>query len=236
MAERLKWFLGERITPDSLKLAAKQMLEWKYSEQGGWGFLLNEIRPRSIDGRFIERLVLKEEVVDPVGMVRQYERIIFQETSFLLRHEPPHLELRNAPRSVTTFLNQLGRAFDFAVAITPVQLNVMRFLSSLENRANGLTVSRITICDMAVAVGVEAKCVLVGEHDVRRHVRAFTAKRKFQVSSIAATFVVNGIEMVGEINADGRVVISNNLSTELRTLFRELVREALREQIPREGS
>ncbi len=226
MPDRLKWFRGERITRESLKSALKQMLRWKYSDETGWGFLLNETRKEYVVGRFIERVVLKEDITDPFGKELHYERAIFQETEFLLQHEHPHLELRNVPRSTTTFLNQLGRAFDFSIALTPLELDVMRFLSGLEKRAVDITVSRITISDMAVAIGIEAKCVLAGEQDVRRHVRTLTANRKFHVSSIGVRFTIDGIELIGEVSHEGRIVVSTSLSEGLRLHLRELVRDA----------
>lgn len=226
MPDRLKWFRGERIARESIEHATKQMLRWKYSDETGWGFLLNETRPEYVVGRFIERVVLKDEITDPFGKEIHNERVIFQETEFLLHHEHPHLEIRNAPRSITAFLNQLGRAFDFSIALTPLELDVMRFLSVLEKRATDITVSRIVISEMTLAVGVEAKCILTGERDVRRHVRALTASRDFHVSSIGVRFAVNGIELTGEVSNEGRIVVSAGLSGQLLADFRQLVRDA----------
>ena len=202
------------------------MLDWRYSDEIGWGFLLSETRPEYIHGRFIERIMLKEEVTDPFGQAIHYERVLFQETHFLVRYQHPHLEIRNAPRSISTFLSQLGRSFDFTVALTPIELDVMRLLSALEKQASSLTVSRITIADMAVATGVEAKCILVGERDVRRHLRLLTANRKFRITSVWAGFALERVELSVEIAAEGRVIICGEVPDTIRVRFRELVRDA----------
>jgi hypothetical protein len=226
MSERLKWFKAARITTDSLRNAAKEMLQWKYSDEAGWGFLLSETRRDSLQGRFIERFILKEDIVDPTGKALHYERILFQETHFSLQSQFPHLELRNSPRSVSTFLNQLGRAFDFDIALVPIEIDLVRFVAALSRKFENVTVSRMTVSDIKLSEGVEAKCAIVGEKDVREHVQTITGRRKFRVTSIGLVFSMNEVELRSEIASDGRMTVATDLADDTRANLRQVLKEA----------
>lgn len=227
MSERLKWFKADRVTAASLKNAARQMLQWKYSDESGWGFLLNETRRESVQGRFIERLVLKEDVIDPGGNSLHYERVLFQETHFLLQTQFPHLELRDSPRSVSTFLSQLGRAFDFDIAVAPIEIDLLRFVAVLSRRLEKVTVSRITVSNIRLSEGIEAKCVLVGENDVREQISTITGRRKFKVASIGLTFSIHETELRSEMSSDGRITVAMDMTEEIRTEIRQFMKEAV---------
>jgi hypothetical protein len=113
---------------------------------------------------------------------------------------------------------------DFDVSVTPIEIDIMKLISVLEKSSTGFTVSRVTISNLTLAPGVEAKCALAGEKDVRSHIQVITGQRKFHISSIGAVFSILETQLRAEFTSDGRVAVSPEPSRELRSQLRQFLK------------
>src|SRR4051812_13956749 len=117
---RIKWHSLGGIKKGAIDRLASGMLRMEYGDQAGIGFSLSSTRHGLIEGKYLERLQIKDEVIDPFGQKLEFARVEFRQIEFRLATGTCELEIYDCPRSLRDFFNQLSRLSQRTIAISPV--------------------------------------------------------------------------------------------------------------------
>src|SRR5687768_2763888 len=103
---RHRWLRAE--WPLSIRALAARLKAVPFSVATSQGFVIDRVRDRSIEARFVERTEFTETIVDPFGTETQLPRLQFIQCPFAVYEEFPQLELIDCPRSAHVLLNKLS--------------------------------------------------------------------------------------------------------------------------------
>jgi hypothetical protein len=102
------------------------LLRKRYSGSG-CGFEINEYSKKRISLKFIERIEIKEVVLDPSGDESVYSLVrfvVFEVDFFHDKGIKIVMKVKNPPRSMASFLDALRETTQFRVHISPIIVNV----------------------------------------------------------------------------------------------------------------
>lgn len=192
-SSRLRWYLIRPFDTGMLGRLAKGMLEAKYEEDSGFGYILGDVRKSFITGRFVQRETVTRLILDPHGSERNFSFENYQSTSFVIRDLAPHLELRNPCRRLSELFTSIGDLLDNSVAITPIEAQCSSWLSVLKKAGCVIHATKVVTENVSLSNTVSVKATFSGSRDVRAEVSKFFDSKKIVPSS------VNGIiEYAGE--------------------------------------
>lgn len=154
--------------PFDMRTLAERLKPLQFTTSAQSGFIIDRVRPGSIEGRFIERQEISQIVESPLGEKITYERTEFREIGFISEVESSILEIINPPRSITVFLSRLAEACEFQVAIGMINVDVVDWCERLSSSLG--RPSEIVTCqlrDIKITEGITANAILKGNSDVR---------------------------------------------------------------------
>ncbi|WP_140713878.1 hypothetical protein [Mesorhizobium sp. B2-7-3] len=133
------------------------------------GFIVDRLRPASIEGRFIERHEISQVVENPLGERRIYERTEFRDIGFIISPEYAGLEVINPPRSINLFLSRLAEACNFQISVNEVRLDVIDWCERLAtNLGRRVEIVSCQLKDIKISEDITATAILKGNSDVRQ--------------------------------------------------------------------
>ncbi|WP_076997891.1 hypothetical protein [Variovorax sp. KK3] len=164
--KRYRWFRAE--WPMGMRALAKRLKSKAFDEDSADGFVLDRVRDDCIEGRFIERFEYDDIITDPFGKELTFHRVDYNQCEFRTFDASPGLELVDAPRSVQAMVSRMLEATDFALAISPLSVNVLDWADTFQRAAkvSGL-VDSMQLGALELASGISAKAVIRGDTDVR---------------------------------------------------------------------
>ncbi len=193
---RHRWLQAE--WPNPVRTLAKRVRQHSFSDEERSGFIVDRVRDEFLEARYVERYEFEETVSDPFGKELTLSRLEFRQTAFRASPGWPGLELIDAPRSIQTFVSELLQATDFSLPITPIFVDVMRWVDAFQEVTNtSVVIGSAQIGALQLEDGVQAKAVLKGEKDVRDACKNLTRGRphvleklQFRVTQGSATATV----------------------------------------------
>ncbi len=205
---RVKWFSLGGITKRSLEILVTGMLKSPYSDDSGSGFLLGTVRPSSIEGRFLEKRQIKDEVIDPFGKTLEFNRIDFKETRFRIAIGKAELEIHNPSRSLHEFFNQLSKLSGRTISIEALSVNVLAWHERLAMAISGAIVTSLAVSNLPLSASVSAQVILTGSEDVRSVLADITGNRQFQVKELVTTWMTPSGSVRAWLHHEGKVKLS----------------------------
>jgi hypothetical protein len=212
-------------------MLSEAFLSDEFSNERKWGFQIESSSKRLIQGRFIERNEFVEKVIDPFGEIFEFARVEYTSLSFRFGTEIANLELYDPPVSlIPTFLNQLGTYLSFKVSISPVQIDVLKWLNLFEPHVEALVVKVLMVTDISLSNTVQAQVVLTGTQDVRAFVAKIAGGRNHRI--LKATFEAKSLEreVKCEIGSEGRVNLIRGGDDSILSLLRLSISNAIAPQ------
>lgn len=181
--KRFRWFRAE--WPSSIRVLAKRIGMRTFNEDAGHGFFVDRVRDDYLEARYIERIEYTDVVIDPFGNELKFDRVEFRHTLFRASSAAPGLELIDPPRSVQALMNRLSEAVDFEVAITPIDVDVLKWAMLFqESRGVSADIDSLQIGALEIEKGIVAKVLIKGDRDVRAACDALTHDRKFAIEKV----------------------------------------------------
>lgn len=226
MPQRIRWYLAEPLTRKGLDALLGAFTRDEYRDGKQWGFSGVAHRGSKIDGQYIERFERVLTVEDPFGKVLEFPRVDFDKWIFSIGVRIPNIEVQDAPRSSSTFLNQIAQYLNFEIAITAIQLDPLAWVERIEDNVSALEVCAVSIADVCLTNSVQAKIALAGGADVRPQIKTLTGRRCYSVRRLQVKGVHRTQAFKCDLFSDGRAIISS-AGTEIAPLLRDCLASAV---------
>lgn len=180
---RHRWLRAE--WPLSIRTFAVRLKTVPFSATSNQGFVIDRVRDRSIEARFVERTEFTETVVDPFGAETLLPRLQFVQCSFMVYDDFPQLELIDCPRSAHALLSKFSELTQFSMAVEQVQVDVLSWVRRFRRLAGVRTsIEAIHISRLEVERGVQAAIVLRGSADIGEALDKMTRGRSFCLQKV----------------------------------------------------
>lgn len=226
MATRIKWYDGNPISKKGLDRLLSGFAKDEYSDKKSRGFSHVAFSGNIIEGQYVQRFERKAEIEDPFGKIVEYPVVEFEKVVFRIGSTFPSIELVDPPRSLAIFFNQIAQILDFQVALSPIQVDVIRWLNAMEKEVKEMEVFNATASDITLSSSVAAKLLLSGKVDVRPFITSMTGKRPFVLSRVQLSGNHNHQRFKCELTADARGVVMSGVESEIANLLRNCLRNA----------
>lgn len=180
---RYRWYRAD--WPISMRTLAKRFKTKSFNDDASEGFVIDRVRDEFLEARYVERLVYTDHVLDPFGKELSFDRVEFRQVAFRASADWPGLELVDAPRSSQSLVSRLGEATDFMLAIAPLEVDVLKWASALQEDIGLVAlVDSLQLGALQLGEGITARAVLKGDRDVREACSKLTAGRKHTLEKV----------------------------------------------------
>lgn len=223
MATRLQWFSVDPMREKAMEALHARFLAENYSEERGYGVVLQEARRTRLRGAYVEKAMIKEFVVDPFGTKSVFEIPRYMSVGFLLTREYPGLEIANAPRSLGRFLSFLGDCTENRVAIEPIGFGLVAIQAALKRHADNVVVQAVSLRDIVLSGTASADAEISGTDDVSGFVSQLTGYRRYDYFGASLSIESNGSKYQVEVNGNGRVKVIAGNALDFARLFRIVI-------------
>jgi len=227
MPVRVKWYKATPIDRRNLDILLAGFIKDEYSESIRWGFSNIALRGTFIEGQYIQRRDSVVEIKDPFQRPLQFTRIDFDTLIFQIGTKFPHIELRDAPKGVGTFLNQIARYLNFTVAIEPIIVDLVGWIKAIERDVQSLMVLGAWVSDISVANDVQARMALVGSSDVRPLIKNLTGRYRYALKKIQVTGVLRSQRCKFDLFSDARASITVGVETEIFRVLKKALTDVM---------
>lgn len=174
----------------SMRVLAKRLRAKAFDGEQVEGFVLDRVRDDFLDARFVEKIEYDDTVTDPFGAEASFHRIEYRSCEFKAALTGPGLELVDAPRGVQTMISRLAEANEFALAISPLSVNVLAWASDVQQRLNKVgIVDSLQLGGMELASNVQAKAIIKGSVDVLGAAQELVQGKKHVIEKVQIRFM-----------------------------------------------
>lgn len=185
--KRYRWLKAR--WPISMRALAKRLRAKAFDGAQVEGFVLDRVRDDFIDARFVEKIEYDDTVTDPFGVESTFHRVEYRKCEFKAMLDGPGLELVDAPRGVQTMVSRLAEANDFALAISPLSVDVLAWATAVQRRLNVVgVVDSLQVGAVELSQGVQAKAVIKGAVDVLAATQALVQGKKHVIEKVQIRF------------------------------------------------
>jgi hypothetical protein len=204
---RLQWFTFSGINSAALRELASRMLDDRYVADRSWGFLVDDVRPSSISGRFIEKELVVSTVEDPFGNTQRFEHTIFQKTRFRIDLTRHWMEIQDAPRTLASFFSRLSEHSQFKASVEPILFQPLAWFHVFRKTARDAVMTKAVIDDFELVEKVMVRAAVFSDADVEAHLQKLVGKRKVTASAIQICFTKDSEIYRASVSASGRIRI-----------------------------
>jgi hypothetical protein len=146
----------------------------QFSIENGKGFILQKARERRLEGTYIRRIELAENVNDPFGNEFINKTIRYESVEFILEDDAAlGLEILNSPRSLGEFFNELSFVLDYKFVLKRRSIDINTWLSELEKVLSDVTVNRVVCTDIQLSKKTSASMSIAGQEDIRIYLKKY---------------------------------------------------------------
>lgn len=185
--KRYRWLKAE--WPMSMRALARRLGEKTFDIDQSEGFVIDRVRENYLEARFIEKFEYDDTVTDPFGGEKTYQRTEFRESGFRAMVDGPGLELVDSPRGLQNFVSRLSEVTDFALAISPLSVNVLAWASNVQTRLKVVgVVDSLQVGAIELAPGILAKAIVKGSTDVLSATSVFIRDKKHSAEKLQLRF------------------------------------------------
>lgn len=199
---RIRWLAAQWPLP--VRNIAQRMKINNFTNYKDDGFIVDRVRDKSVEGRYIEKFSFQEKVIDPFGNESLIDRVSYQTVDFILFDNFPNIEIINSPRSTNSYLNKLLEICDFDLAINCIDTDLSKWAGNFQSTINDkLTVDCIQINDLEFDFGIKAKILIKGDKDVSDAVSRFTRGKKYKIEKIQLRVPMHDTIVLIKLSSNG---------------------------------
>lgn len=175
---RIRWMQAE--WPHTIATLTKKLRDLPFKATGVDGFFIDRARDNLAQGRYVEKIVTQETVIDPFGNEQVFDRIGYRQFAFNLRSAFPEIELIDAPRSTQPFISRLLEFTNFNLTVSSLEIDVELWSETIQKKlGDSFRINALQISNLMIHPGISARVILEGEHDVRAAMRSVIRGRKY---------------------------------------------------------
>lgn len=187
-----------------------------YGEERGVGFIVEQRTELAIRGRFVRRLLVEEQVVDPAGAVQTFKRLSYETVEFMAISQRGGLAVVNPPRTVKPFLMRLSSLSGHSIAVGDLAVDLRALQESLVKHLGRASVRSMKLTQLALSPTVQASLSATGQGDIDGLCRAMVGERRHVIDQVEADFVRGAQQNRIRFSATGNFWIWPSASDELR--------------------
>ncbi|MES3008907.1 MAG: hypothetical protein V4751_14170 [Pseudomonadota bacterium] len=200
------------------------MKEIPFSENNLDGFSIERIRDDFIEGRFIEKYIYQEVILKSFGSEEVSDRVGYRSTDFKIFSRFPQIELRNAQRSSKDFLNRLLECCKFDLAVSPITVNLLEWVSGIEERTtHRILVDSLQLSGIELEEGVVGKILLRGDRDIREVIDRVVGGKPYILEKVQIKLQSSSQRISIHLSNSGAARISADDTSELVQVLRESI-------------
>jgi hypothetical protein len=188
METRAKWVESPEIDSSVLKELSREVQSRLFTNRIARGFLIDSIRPRSIAGKFIERIEGTRLVADPFGTNLELPYVTFETVNFRIYSEFPQFEFVNAPRSLVRFTNFISEILEVSFSLKPILIDPLVWGEKLTVPWGKMSVSELRSDNLNISQSLSADITLSGNGDILNAAQKYFSPRPLVPSIINASF------------------------------------------------
>lgn len=223
MITRVRWYSVGSLDRPLLEQIASAMLRAKYAPNAKMGYSLTNVRPDSIEGKFIERIELRSELIDPFGNKTEFTRLRYKQVPFLLSVRNAALELYDSPRGVKTLFNHLSKLSSRLITISAPEVNVMEWMTRIGKLTNGLVVKSMLIGDIPLSSTASARAMVKGSDDIREQVKLLLGNRIHNIEKVEIAWGSENHRSQCEIHQNGRADLISGEQKDMLAILRKTI-------------
>ncbi len=130
------------------------------------GFLLDKSRNDLLEGRYIEKKIVKAEYTDPFNQLLSYELVKYDFIYFKLIDNIAGLEITNPPRSIKEFLNTLALFSDFKISVDTYYTNIITWFELIKKYFDEIEIKNLICDEIQFSEQVTGRLYLYGGNDI----------------------------------------------------------------------
>lgn len=180
---RFKWYRAQ--WPFSMRELARRLETAAFRDGRMDGFVLDRVRDDLVEGRFVEKLELKEQTTDPFGAVLEFDRVEYRQLKFRISSARPGLELVGSSIGSLSLISKLAEATDFRVTISNCNVDVRSWLTYFEQESqyDGF-VDLVQIGSIQLGGSISARAIIKGREDITTAMATLTRDHVFLIEKI----------------------------------------------------
>lgn len=219
---RIRWFAAQWPLP--IRTIAQRMKDNNFTNHKNDGFMIDRVRDKSVEGRYIEKFAFQEMIVDPFGKEFFFDRVSYQTVEFVLFDDFPNIEIINSPRSTNSYSSKLLEICDFDLAINGIETDLIKWVENFQNATNEkINLDCIQINDLEIDFGIKAKILVKGDKDVSDAVVKFTKGKRYKVEKVQLRVPMHDIFVSIKLSNNGIA----NIPDTAREHFLPLIRSTI---------
>lgn len=216
---RKRWFSAKWSLP--IQTIAVRLKNNKFTNQNANGFIVDRIREKSIEGRYIEKFTFQERIIDPFGDEISLDRVSYQIVDFILFEDFPNVEISNSPRSTNSYTSRLLEICDFDLVITNIEIDLIKWLDNIKViTSEKIIVDSIQISDLEIDFGIKAKILVKGDKDVMAALNTLTIGKRYKIEKIQLRLPFHDKVIAINLSNDASVKIPDIASYDIMPLIR----------------
>jgi hypothetical protein len=184
---RHRWYRAQ--WPKQMRELARILQGNPFDAERSEGFVLDRVRDDAVEGRFIERINVQNQTIDPFGEELRFERIEFRQSRFLISAARPGLEVIGSSNSAAILINRLAEASDFNISVSNCMVDVLVWLSifrEISTYSGFIDIMQIGRIDLGR--GITARAIVKGKEDVKAAAQILADQRNSVVEKIQYRF------------------------------------------------
>ncbi|MFG1205544.1 hypothetical protein [Xanthobacter flavus] len=180
---RHRWY--EVRWPTRIRDIAAKLERWPFREEASDGFLVDRVREGYIEGRFIERMEVSNQTVNPFGEKLSFNRVEFRQSRFRLSKSSPGLEISGPAPGSIRLINKVAELNEYRVSISDLRVDIFDWLERFKERAgcSGF-IDIIQVGQLRLGGTVSARAIVRGKEDVRSAAERLTGSLDSVVEKI----------------------------------------------------
>jgi hypothetical protein len=216
-----KWLILK--TELQLKLILKAFSKNQYESSKGVGFELVSYSEAAIQARFIEKLVVVEEISDPFGAITELETVRYVTTAFRLHFRPNEkgayfLEISAPPRSLRTLVMAFQEAFD-GVTIDEVSWSILKLFNSIKRGSPRARIVRLRAVGVSIPAASEARLEITSPTDAYADYREMFPRALGNIDRIRIERPFSDVEGPLELSVNGLCSFDESADDIVRSLI-----------------
>lgn len=223
MITRVRWYSIGMLDKTLLEQIASAMLKAKYSPNSKNGFSIANIRPDSIEGKFIEKIELQSEIIDPFGNKTQFTRLRYKQVPFLLSVRNASIELYDSPRGLKTFFNQLSKFSGRVITISAPEVNLSEWMERIAQLTNGVSIGSLVIGNIPLSSTVSARVFIRGTEDIRNQLKDFVGARPYNIEKVDVAWGPENRRFQCELHQNGKADLMKGEEKDLLIVLRKTI-------------
>jgi len=178
MILRTAWFKIDPLPPKEFQRLCEAIARDQFTSLTTTGFIIDNTRKSSIEGRYIQKRVLTENFFDPFGNESKIERTNYIQTRFTLQNRTPHLLVIDPPRGINSFITRLGEHCQGRAAIYPPENETKKLIVALSSLSTAAKITAMLISDIQLRGASVAKILIKGTDDIQKSLQDLIGNRR----------------------------------------------------------